>query len=101
MPATAVHDRTCTHLADTSACCTCPTRTAAEWQLTEANLWALCERIEPSKPHYRPADPGTKTSVVPDGLTIWPHGFRIWVRFGDTIRRDSTGRYTVQHSSTS
>jgi hypothetical protein len=66
-----------------------------EWVLEETNVLRMWEEIGPSKPHQSYPE-GSKRLQV-DGLTIWPHldQPRRWARFGDTIRRDHDGRYTV------
>ncbi|WP_441251167.1 hypothetical protein [Kitasatospora sp. McL0602] len=69
-----------------------PQKGAGEWLLTPGTLWDLFELIATSKPHY---GGGFGDPVEVDGLTIWPHGPRVWVRFGQLIRRDARGRYTV------
>ncbi|MFC8447590.1 hypothetical protein [Kitasatospora sp. NPDC057223] len=76
----------------------------AEWTLTPDNLEQIADALDElgvfTKAHWAPAPPrtirpGWSISVTIDGLTIRPHGERIWVRFGETIRLDQLGRYTV------
>ena len=54
--------------------------------------------IEHCKPHYG-LNPATHRVEI-DGLTLWAHGDqpRTWARFGDTVRLDTTGIYTVHRA---
>jgi len=74
----------------------------AEWPLVGNNIQALIYRLWDQdviatgcKPHC--SEPG-----VIDGLTIWPHKGvpRQVAYFGDTIRLDHAGRYTVHPATT-
>jgi hypothetical protein len=80
------------------ACLVCTAPAATEWVVTTTNLGELWELIEPSKPHFtlNEAD-----RAVCDGLTIREHKglSRTVAWFGDTIRRDASGRYTVHHAT--
>jgi hypothetical protein len=86
---------------DHTPCLVCATAPASEWLVTPDNLGELLEIVDPSKVHYAPAPPGHYVSVVADGLTVMAHKGqpRVWARFGDTIRRERGGRYTVQHAT--
>ncbi|OKI16553.1 hypothetical protein [Streptomyces sp. CB03911] len=82
-------------------CLVCAVPPATEWTVTPDNLGELLEIVDPSKVHYAPAGPGRYVSVEADGLTVMAHKglARTWARFGDTIRRERGGRYTVQHAT--
>jgi hypothetical protein len=82
--------------ADRRPCLVCADD-ATEWVLTPDNVGELWELIDASKPRFG-ADPVTGRTE-PNGLTIWPTGERVWVRFGDTIRMGRTGRITVTHAA--
>lgn len=86
---------------DRRPCLVCATPPANEWTLTRENLVELLELIEPSKAHWGsitpPPDAPYAATVGIDGLTIRAHKGRPQsvARFGDTIRRERGGRYTV------
>jgi hypothetical protein len=81
------------------ACLVCTAPAATEWVVTTTNLGELWELIEPSKPHVTLNEAADR--AVCDGLTIREHKglSRTAARFGDTIRRDASGRYTVHHAN--
>jgi hypothetical protein len=84
---------------DRRPCLVCATPPATEWTVTAETVGELWELIPPSKPHFGPDETG---ALGVDGLTVTAHKGqpRTWARFGDTIRRERGGRYTVQHAAT-
>jgi hypothetical protein len=81
------------------ACLVCTAPAATGWVVTTTNLGELWELIGPSKPHFTLNEAADR--AVCDGLTIREHKGqpRTVARFGDTIRRETDGRYTVHHAT--
>lgn len=73
----------------------CPDGVPVERQLTPENILRLFGWIDAGKFHY-----GADTWPNVGGLTLFTDTGRQVARFGDTIVRDATGRFSVRHAVT-